>query len=46
MVLLNANVTLGADFGVGTNIVGRFAVVRTFVPPFLDDLAVCGPCRI
>ena len=41
-VLLNANVAFGAVFGVGTNIVGRFAVVRTFGQPFLDDLAVCG----
>lgn len=41
-VFLNANVTLRAVFGVGTNVIGRFTVVRTFGQPTFDDLTIGG----
>lgn len=39
-VLFDANVTLRAVLRVGTDVVGRFAVVGAFGQPLADDLAI------
>jgi len=41
-VLFDADVTLGAVFGVGADVVGRLAVVGALGQPLLDHLAVGG----
>jgi len=41
-ILLYTNLALGANFGMSTNVVGRFAIIGTFGQPLPDRVAISG----